>query len=95
VSQDLKLVCVRVCQGLDLAEIYKSKLEANDIPVLLKYEAVGRVYGLTVDSLGQVRVMVPEIYADEATDLLTDLTDDELAEDSDPEEPSTDPLADP
>ena len=71
------LVCVRTCQGLDLAQIYKSKLEAHGIPVLLKYEAVGRVYGLTVDGMGRVRVMVPENYAAEATDLLTDLGEDE------------------
>ncbi len=67
------LVCVRTCQGLDLAQIYKSKLEAMEIPVLLKYESVGLIYGITVDGLGQVRVMVPEPYADEAAALLEDL----------------------
>ena len=79
--EEPKLICVRTCQGLDLAQIYKSKLEALEIPVLLKYESAGLVYGITVDGLGRVRVMVPEPYAAEAEALLADLTTDELAED--------------
>lgn len=74
----MRLVCVRTCQGYDLAQIYKSKLQAAEIPVLLKYEAAGVVFGLTVDGLGQVRVMVPEEYAAEAAELLRD---EEAAED--------------
>jgi hypothetical protein len=66
------LACVRICHGLDLAQIYKSKLEAMGIPVLLRYESAGLVYGITVDGLGEVRVMVPRPYADEATALLED-----------------------
>jgi hypothetical protein len=76
-----ELVCVRICQGLDVAQIYRSKLEAMDIPVLLKYESAGLVYGITVDGLGRVRVMVPQYYADEAVALLADLTEDELDDD--------------
>jgi hypothetical protein len=78
------LICVRVCHGLDVAQIYKSKLEAMDIPVLLTYESVGPVYGITVDGLGEVRVMVPKIYADEASALLEDVDEphpDETEED--------------
>jgi hypothetical protein len=56
-----------------LGELYKSKLEAMDIPVLLKYDAAGPVYGITVDGLGEVRVMVPSDFADEARSLLEDL----------------------
>jgi hypothetical protein len=72
-----ELVCVRTCQGLLLGELYKSKLEAMDIPVLLKYDAAGPVYGITVDGLGEVRVMVPSDFADEARLLLKDLPHDE------------------
>lgn len=71
-----ELVCVRTCQGLLLGELYKSKLEAMDIPVLLKYEAAGPVFGITVDGLGEVRVMVPSELADQARTLLEDLPDD-------------------
>lgn len=81
-----ELVCVRTCQGWHVAQIYKSKLEAAGLPVLLKYEALGLVYGITVDGLGQVRVMVPKEYASEAQSLLEDVedtSDDEWIEDQD------------
>jgi hypothetical protein len=69
------LVCVRTCQGWHLAQIYKSKLEAAEIPVLLEYESLGLIYGITVDGLGQVRVMVPQPYSEEAKALLEDIDD--------------------
>ena len=76
---------VRHCQGMDVAQIYKSKLEAMDIPVLLRYESAGLVFGITVDGLGEVQVMVPEPYAAEAEALLTDLPADQIAEDMEEE----------
>ena len=79
-SEEPKLVRVRTCQGLDLAHIYKSKLEAAEIPVLLKYESAGPVFGITVDGLGRVDIMVPESFADEATIVLQDLEAPGLAE---------------
>lgn len=82
-SEPEELVCVRTCQGWHLAQIYKSKLEAAGLPVLLKYEALGLVYGLTVDGLGEVRIMVPKQYADEAEALLedrADVSDDDWAD---------------
>lgn len=81
--EEPKLVCVRVCQGLDIAQIYKSKLEALEVPVLLQYEALGLVFGITVDGLGEVRILVPEPYAAEAEALLADLSNSELADWSD------------
>ena len=86
------LVCVRTCQGLFLGELYKSKLEAMDIPVLLKYEAAGPVFGITVDGLGEVRVLVPAEMADQARALLDDLTDEELGDEelSDTDEAAAD-----
>jgi hypothetical protein len=92
VTEEPKLVRVRTCQGWDVAQIYKSKLEAAEIPVLLQYESAGLVYGITVDGLGEVRIMVPATYAEEAKELLTELTEDDLAEawldDEPPEEES-------
>ena len=67
-----KLVRVHTCQGWELAQIFKSKLEAAGIPVLLQYESAGLVYGITVDGLGAVRILVPESYASEAKALLED-----------------------
>jgi hypothetical protein len=68
-----ELVCVRTCQGWEVAQVFKSKLEAAGIPVLLKYEAIGLVYGITVDGLGQVRILVPQTYSTEAAALLEDI----------------------
>lgn len=80
-SEDTSLVCVRACQGWDLAQIFKSKLEAAGIPVLLKYESAGLVFGITVDGLGEVKIMVPEALAQEAENLLQEQDHAEFADD--------------
>ena len=64
------LAQVYVTSGLLRAEVIKGKLEANGIPVLLEYESLGLVMGLTLDGLGQVRVLVPEDKAEMARNLL-------------------------
>jgi hypothetical protein len=74
-----QLVTVYVSQGMLPAEVVRSKLESAGIPVLLKYEAIGQIIGLTVDGLGRVDVLVPEEYAADAEYLLQE-------EASDPEE---------
>lgn len=68
----MELECVFVGQGLLQAEVAKSKLEAFGIPAILQYESVGPIYGLTVDGLGQVKVMVPADLAHEARRLLNE-----------------------
>lgn len=68
----MDLECVYVASGLMRAEVIKAKLEANDIPVLLQYESVGPIYGITVDGLGEVRVMVPAELAPLAREILTE-----------------------
>lgn len=78
-TEEPELVCVYSCQGWDLAQIFRSKLEAMGIPVLLKYESAGLVFGITVDGLGKVRIMVPQTYASEAEELLN--SNEELRED--------------
>jgi hypothetical protein len=79
-SKQPGLVEVYVTSGLLQAEIIKGKLETNDIPVLLEYESLGPVMGLTVDGLGEVRVLVPEDKVEAALDLLQDIEDSEDAE---------------
>jgi hypothetical protein len=78
-TEEPELICVHSCQGWDLAQIFRSKLEAAGIPVLLKYDSATLVFGITVDSLGKVRIMVPQAYASEAEELLE--VGDELQED--------------
>lgn len=69
-SKHAGLVEVCVTAGLLQAEIIKGKLESYDIPVLLQYESLGPVIGLTIDGLGQVQVLVPEDKAEIARALL-------------------------
>jgi hypothetical protein len=54
------------------AEIIKSKLESFQIPVLLQYEAAGRIFGITMDGLGKVKVMVPVDLLEEAKKVLVE-----------------------
>ena len=59
-------------EGSIEAEIIKSKLESYDIPVLLQYEAAGRIFGITMNGLGKVRIMVPKDLLEEARKVLAD-----------------------
>lgn len=66
----IDLVQICLTYGQLEAQVVKSKLESFDIPVLLDYESLGIVMGLTVDGLGKVRVLVPRERAEEARALL-------------------------
>lgn len=66
----MKWVEVAHAPGLTFAHIIKGRLEAEGIPVRLEYEVVGQIVGLTVDGLGEVRILVPEEYEEEAKLLL-------------------------
>lgn len=41
-------------------EIIRGKLESAGIEVILEQEAIGKIYGLTVDGLGEVKIYVRE-----------------------------------
>lgn len=60
------LVCVATTAGQMQAQVLKTKLEAAGIPVLLEYESAGLVLGLTIDGLGEVRVLVAEAFEQDA-----------------------------
>lgn len=64
-----QLVAIRTAQQME-ARVIQGRLESEGIPVLLSYESAGLVYGLTVDGLGEVKVMVPEHLAARARDIL-------------------------
>ena len=63
-------VKVYVAQGLTEAYIVKGLLEFNGIPVDLDYEAVGPLLGITMDGLGEVRVLVPREWENRAIKLI-------------------------
>jgi hypothetical protein len=52
------------------AEPVLAALRANGIPAAAVGEAVGRVYGLTLDGLGMVRIVVPKEYEEQARELI-------------------------
>ena len=63
-------VAICTVQGELAAHVIKSHLESEGIPVILEWESAGRVYGLTVDGLGQVTVLVPQELAEEAKHII-------------------------
>lgn len=65
-----KLVVVHVAQGELEANVIKSHLESEGIPVMLQYESAGRVFGLTVDGLGEIRILVPRLLAEQARNII-------------------------
>ena len=64
------VVLCRARQGE--AQIIRARLEDEGIPAALSYESLGIVYGLTIDGLGEVRVLVPESYVEQARAVLAD-----------------------
>ena len=73
---DLRLTTVAVTAGMLPAQVLKGKLELAGIPVLLRYESAGLVYGITVDGLGQVEVQVPERYVEDARAILSEVPEE-------------------
>jgi hypothetical protein len=65
-NQKSDLVVICKVQGELAANVIKSHLESEGIPALMKWEALGRVGGITVDGLGQVTILVPKEFAEDA-----------------------------
>lgn len=66
------------------AEPIVAALRANGIPARLVGEALGSLYGLTLDGLGEVAVVVPAPYADAARELLAHAEGGELTVNEEP-----------
>ena len=64
-----KLVVIYTAKQLE-AQIIKGRLESEGIPVLLSYDSSSVVFGFTVDGLGEVKIMVPERFAEQAREIL-------------------------
>jgi hypothetical protein len=75
-ENETESVELMVVDGMMEAEIIKSKLDNFEIPCMLKFEAVGRLLGITFDGLGKVQVMVPPGYLEKAKEILDTETDD-------------------
>ena len=66
------------------AQIIRARLEDEGIPAALSYESAGVVYGLTIDGLGEVRILVSESDLERAQAVLADNGPAECAEADDP-----------
>ncbi len=64
-----KLVAIYTARQIE-AQIIKGRLENEGIPVLLSYDSSSVVFGFTVDGLGEVKIMVPERFAEQAREIL-------------------------
>jgi len=80
VSDKSNFVVISTVQGELVANVIKSHLESEGIPVLLEYESAGIVYGLTVDGLGQVKILVPRELAEEARQIIEPKEPDQTEE---------------
>jgi len=77
VKKDSDLVVLCTVEGELLANVMKVHLESEGIPALLKYESAGRVFGLTVNGLGEVRILVPKELEEEAKRIIEPRKDDD------------------
>lgn len=64
-----KLVAIYTARQIE-AQIIKGRLENEGIPVLLSYDSSSLVFGFTVDGLGEVKIMVPERFVEQAREIL-------------------------
>lgn len=52
------------------AHLIRGSLESAAIPVNLKYEVAGQLYGITVDGLSEVKILVPRDLQQEASGII-------------------------
>lgn len=62
---------VHIASGMTNANIIVGRLETEGIPTKLKYEAAGTIYAVTINGLGEVKVMVPSNYLEKARKILS------------------------
>lgn len=72
-----KWVPVFKAAGLTKAYIVKGRLESEGIPVKLSYEAIGKIYGITIDGLGEVLILVPQEDIEDALAILKEVETDD------------------
>lgn len=70
--EEPRLVKVRTEMGQLRAQVIKTRLESEGIPVLLRYDSASIVFGFTVDGLGEVEILVPEPLAERARAILAE-----------------------
>jgi hypothetical protein len=67
---------IATAAGMTQAKIIAGRLESEGIPTKLRYEAAGTIYAITVDGLGEVKILVPVPDWERAKELLSRSYDD-------------------
>jgi len=62
---------VAVASGMAQANIMAGRLESEGIATKLHYEAAGAIYAITIDGLGEVRILVPAADRERANEVLS------------------------
>lgn len=61
---------VATASGMAQANIIVGRLESEGISTRLHYEAAGAIYAITIDGLGEVRILVPAADRERAAEVL-------------------------
>jgi len=69
-SESNEVKIVRVPGGIS-AEAIVAALRGSGIPARVQGEAVGLIYGLTLNGLGEVSIVVPEEFVEDARSILS------------------------
>ncbi len=75
-TDETRWEAVARASGMMQANIIRGRLESQGIATRLRYEAAGSIYAITVDGLGEVRILVPSADRDRARELLTQSFDE-------------------
>jgi hypothetical protein len=67
---------VATAAGMTQANLITGRLASDGIPTRLRYEAAGTIYAITVDGLGEVKILVPVPDWERAKELLSRSYDD-------------------
>jgi hypothetical protein len=69
----MNLISIYEAAGQLEADMIKAFLEAQEIPVVLNQESIGRTIGLSAGRLGEVHILVPDSQAAKAKNILKEM----------------------
>ncbi len=70
-TDDVLWESVATAAGMAQANIIVGRLESEGISTKLRYEAAGAIYAITIDGLGEVRILVPVVDWERAKEVLS------------------------
>jgi hypothetical protein len=73
---DEKWEVVITASGMTQANIIVGRLATEDIPTRVKYDAAGPIYAITINGLGEVKILVPATALQKARSVLSQSYDE-------------------